>query len=757
MDAVKDILRGGTDKKLKKKKAKDERLELEQELEQEVEKVNRFRSGIVDIHKTILCSAVKQRQNEFKFNQELDRYPVNLDGVRALVQAIVRELTFQFDKANYWAQNVYELEQENSSLVSQMQGWDSEAIQRYRTRRAGVREDAKNKIKDLEDRIDKFYDMATAFEEEKRGLIEEQDLLRKQHGEEMQSFANDCEERVRKTKRAHELEKKTLESQLRDRLLDQHASEKKELEDSHNAEKRGMKAKHETEACELRAVASDLRVELSNVESRHEGNMARLKDEHKGKKQELKNKLADQQFEYKSKIDMMEQEHGSIIQQMQQEHGSRIQQMEQEHGSTIQQMEQAQKTELRRRDKDHESEKRDLIQEHESDMKRVEENYEFDRVQWSQTETKMQRDHTSQLKTLRKEHVDALDSLTIEHKTECRKLNDQIARMKKDHAAEVANLRSEFEAEKARLAQQTADTDARLKKEFREKAANLEKKHADEKEQLRKDRDAYSAALLARDKARDKFEEMKDVEIKAKFLELAQDVEKLARLEWRNDQAQVLRRLSPNTRLLMRQVLQDSIWAILHEHIFCSPFRVFGEEGHTLETQWNEQCGKDPALDNGRYTWPTPEVETERWRYITVKECRAALRKPVPSEWDPRAKLKKGFLTSIEQLRGKLAATLGEVADVDKSSTQTIKEVTMKATNMWLEFGMQRFRVVVAVQDSKIESVEERIVRAQEAELDLVLAPALKSFGNSKGQDLQAEETIGGCAGEIIKVGLRRG
>jgi len=136
-------------------------------------------------------------------------------------------------------------------------------------------------------------------------------------------------------------------------------------------------------------------------------------------------------------------------------------------------------------------------------------------------------------------------------------------------------------------------------------------------------------------------------------------------------------------------------------------------------------------------------------RSSTVKECRSALRKPA-SQWDPRAKLKKDFADALEKLKTELAETLSEVTD--KSDKQAVKEVTMKATNMWLEFGMQRFRLLVVVQDSKFESIEDRVRRSQEDVLELVLVPGLKSFGNSKGQDLQAEETIGDFRGDVIKI-----
>lgn len=55
-----------------------------------------------------------------------------------------------------------------------------------------------------------------------------------------------------------------------------------------------------------------------------------------------------------------------------------------------------------------------------------------------------------------------------------------------------------------------------------------------------------------------------------------------------------------------------------------------------------------------------------------------------------------------------------------------------------------------------MKSAEERIQRAQEATLKLVGVPELKRFGNSKGQDVHIEETVGGCDGEMVEVSMPR-
>ena len=83
---------------------------------------------------------------------------------------------------------------------------------------------------------------------------------------------------------------------------------------------------------------------------------------------------------------------------------------------------------------------------------------------------------------------------------------------------------------------------------------------------------------------------------KHNFLEVVQMVDTLGRLVWKPNQKvwndEKLRQLgkNQNQRVLKKSILQDLIWKIMLKHIFCSPFRVFGNEGEKLEKEWREQC-----------------------------------------------------------------------------------------------------------------------------------------------------------------------
>ncbi|KAH0556985.1 hypothetical protein GP486_005224 [Trichoglossum hirsutum] len=477
-----------------------------------------------------------------------------------------------------------------------------------------------------------------------------------------------------------------------------HGSEIRQLKDKYEERAREIQRKHEREQRRLEGKHNTEKIEQQGI---WDSEKRKILDSQRGKLSEVQDQHKIEMNGLREKYELNRKGLAERISNMEQSHTLKVDQMEQEHNSA--------------------------------------------RAQWRTTTSELQKKHNS-----------AIAQVDREHKSEQAQLEARMSQMKKDYTSELEKMRENFETMKLQLESRMAEEEVRLKTEFKEEKAKLEMVHAEAKERLQKDVNAYSAALLSRDN----FKPTPDNEIKARFLELVQDVDTLARLEWKVDQKewtnQVLRLLSPNQRLLKKQILQDSVWAILNEYIFCSPFRVFGEEGQFLEMQWNEGCGKDSQLDNGSYTWPKPETETERWRYVTIKECRAALRQPVPSEWDPRAKLKKGFKTSIDALKKQLTSVLSGIANLDENDVQVVEKLTIKAANIWLGFGMQRCRILVVLKGSNLKSANERIRRAREGTLRLVVAPELRRFGDSKGLDLHVEEIVGGCDGETVEVSMRQ-
>jgi hypothetical protein len=141
-------------------------------------------------------------------------------------------------------------------------------------------------------------------------------------------------------------------------------------------------------------------------------------------------------------------------------------------------------------------------------------------------------------------------------------------------------------------------------------------------------------------------------------------------------------------------------------------------------------------------------MEAERWRYVNIKECHAALRMRVASELDYRAKLKKSFKFSLENLRESMWRKIGEVVEYKRESVQAMEQMTIKAVNMWLEFGEQRCRILAIENRPNGEVVDDRVNK----KVDLLVRPQLKRYGKSNGQDLDIEEIIKGCEGESINL-----
>lgn len=259
----------------------------------------------------------------------------------------------------------------------------------------------------------------------------------------------------------------------------------------------------------------------------------------------------------------------------------------------------------------------------------AEANYQFEleREQWDQTRSKMINKHLKEKDELQErleaelhsetaksikekkelndtmddlvtKHDEKIERLTARHSTERKQLENQIEEKKQALDNERAQLLSEVAETEANLKREAEEAEAQMKKKYDKMFAEVGERHEKEKEQLRKDRDAYSAALLDRDKVRDKIEFLSDVQVTSKFHKLVKEVEELARLEWKRDPdiEALVKSLSVQPTTLMRQILQDTIWVVLHEFIFCSPFRIFGEEGKRLQAEWVEQCGEGASV-----------------------------------------------------------------------------------------------------------------------------------------------------------------
>ncbi|KAF2252504.1 hypothetical protein BU26DRAFT_517110 [Trematosphaeria pertusa] len=87
---------------------------------------------------------------------------------------------------------------------------------------------------------------------------------------------------------------------------------------------------------------------------------------------------------------------------------------------------------------------------------------------------------------------------------------------------------------------------------------------------------------------------------------------------------------------------------------------------------------------------------------------------------------------------------------VDDSMLHSIEKVSKKAARTWLEFGMQRCRLVINMQD--IANAGESDGVGGESFVEFVLKPQLKRIGDSEGELFDKVEVVAGCEGEVNRI-----
>ena len=404
---------------------------------------------------------------------------------------------------------------------------------------------------------------------------------------------------------------------------------------------------------------------------------------------------------------------------------------------------------------------------------------EMEQERWNSDTVELERKHNEELRMMRQQARELRADLQKTHAREQQRLKDHAETvhrsLKKDLETQIEQLQAELTEVKRRHDQEQDN----LREQTRKAQADMERAHAEEQQLLRNNAEKAHASLKrdirSRNNAlvaREKFNQLTDGQLMSKFTELVHLVDALARLNWRYNQSawtdELQSQLSDAPKRLRKQILQDTIWGILFEKVFCSPFRMLGDEGERLETQWLKDFGAGmsfPPLerlhadaihpgastgDHG-YIWPEPSYDSERWRYETLRQCQEALNKPM-SDYDPRQRLRKGCLQSVARVREDMSQALGNVSSVDATTVRSVESIAEKAIKMWVLFGTQRCRLVIASRGSKVTTEAFKVHPSRERCVELAVRPELKRIGDADGVLFEGETTIAGCVGEVIKI-----
>ena len=138
---------------------------------------------------------------------------------------------------------------------------------------------------------------------------------------------------------------------------------------------------------------------------------------------------------------------------------------------------------------------------------------------------------------------------------------------------------------------------------------------------------------------------------------------------------------------------------------------------------------------------------------MTMKECREALTKPAPSEFDPRRRLRDGFKSSMDDLIAGMQAQLSDVVDLEDSHVQLVKRLCIIAVNnTWFDFEMHRCRLMISLTGTSLKTTAEKMSHAQRGPLVLTLLPRVARYGNVDGVGLDNCTIISGCEGNELTI-----
>ncbi|CAO2656250.1 Nn.00g050530.m01.CDS01 [Neocucurbitaria sp. VM-36] len=240
---------------------------------------------------------------------------------------------------------------------------------------------------------------------------------------------------------------------------------------------------------------------------------------------------------------------------------------------------------------------------------------------------------------------------------------------------------------------------------------------------------------------REHFKGLTDRDVAGHFLRLANDIEDFSRLGWEFRKEQdwpltedQMRQFNPkNTRKLKQQIVQNTMWVILYQHVFRSPFRILGEDGKDIDEDWIEIYAPDAST----YEWPSVPPELERSRYESAKAFLGAIE---PSA--TKGRLRVGYEEAIKTAVNAVCRALEKVAIVEARERKILEGILRLSAKIWLEFCSQRYRLMVVLSKGSGDILTS--MGTDNRTLSLIVRPDLKRYGDSQGRELERGESVTG-------------
>jgi hypothetical protein len=217
---------------------------------------------------------------------------------------------------------------------------------------------------------------------------------------------------------------------------------------------------------------------------------------------------------------------------------------------------------------------------------------------------------------MRKEHNYALGQITLQKDKKIEEINyahqQQIqqweaevgrVRVQKDKKIEEITLAHQQEVEgfKAEVRQVTLQKNKEIKDishTHENFVAKLKNDLLEDKANAIRQLTADNERLLRFSIKKEVFKAMTDTDLEERFGAIRREVDGLARVDWnelRKSNWPVPERAIQQAkipRVAKQHLIQNTLWAILYDRVFCTPFRVLGSEGRALDQDWAQEFGQ---------------------------------------------------------------------------------------------------------------------------------------------------------------------
>jgi hypothetical protein len=297
------------------------------------------------------------------------------------------------------------------------------------------------------------------------------------------------------------------------------------------------------------------------LENDNKSRISVLREEHANREQRHDSKMANMQSEnhtMRMRIQQLENE----AEQSKQGYENQVKALEMRHQAELATREMVAQEDINRTKRDYDTQLEKISEQYNDNERRMISEHQTRRVE-------IEHRYNKQLGNTREEHLQEMDKMTLKIRTEC---EADKRKMEELHDAKIWELEIKWKQEKIKWEQEIKG--------------------------LKDDKAALTSALVRREH----FKAMSDYDLANRFQILASEVDEFARVRWDIKREstwpfsdKVIRR-SQNERRTKQHIVQNTLWVIFYERIFCTPFRVLGGEAKSLERTWIEMCRQGELL-----------------------------------------------------------------------------------------------------------------------------------------------------------------